>query len=636
MIFIFYFLKTWGFDGYVLSDLGAIDMMFSTHHTAQTPKDAIAQFLQAGGNMQFYDFKHIFYQHSIIKMIEDGKLEESLIDQRVKEVLHIKSKLGLFENPFVNPNEVKTFVNSKEHQQLSLEASRKSIILLKNNNTILPLDQSKKWKIGLIGPNSDVSMVGDYSGNNDCNSLTTCNYITIKEGLLSNYNNSILNLKHAWGTGIQTDKDMILIRPKYLFPNSESVQKNKNSCDGHGLYGEYFNNLNLTGVPALTRVDTQINFSWYHYSPDAPNNTIQADKFSVRWSGFLVVDIPPDIDSIKGLIGLQSNSDAVRLYLNQQLIIDSWDNGLNSTFQSSFEFESNKIYEILIEYRKLNGNEIQLGWSLFGLHGISDAVSIAKLSDIAIVCVGENEQTSGENHDQVTLNLNGKQEELIQAVYETGIPTIVVLLHGRPLTINKTASTVHAILGCFFNGQAQGQAIAEVLFGDYNPAGRLPITVPEITGQLPMYYNYKPSAAVQTYVDFPSYPLYHFGFGLSYTSFHYSSLSILPQTISLHGTTKVSFTITNNGTRSGDEVVQLYVRDKVSSVTTPVMQLQAFSRINLNPNESHLIEFNLNAQDSLWLIDRKYQKIVEPGNFTIFIGASSNDIRLKSYLLVEN
>lgn len=614
-------------------------MMFSTHHTARTPKDAIAQFLEAGGNMQFYDFKHIFYQHSIIKMIENGKLLESLINKRVKEILHIKAKLGLFDDPFVSPMDVSKYVNSMEHQNLALEAGKKSIILLKNNNQILPLAKTKKWKIGLIGPNSDVSMVGDYSGNNDCNSKTTCNYITIKEGLESKYSNSIETLKHVWGTGIQTDKDFLLVRPKYLYPTMESIFNEQNSsCLGHGLYAEYFNNLNLTGEPSLRRIDTQINFNWYHYSPDAPYNVIHADEFSVRWTGYLIPDIPHDIHSINGSIALDSGGDFVRLYLNNQLLINYWnDLNPNPIFSCNYEFKSNETYEIKIEYQKINQTTIQLYWSLFGDHGIQNAIQIAKSSDIAIVCVGENEQTSGENHDQVTLDLNGKQEQLIQSIYETGIPTIVILLQGRPLTINKTASTVDGILSCFFNGQAQGEAIANVLFGDFNPAGRLPITVPLNTGQLPFYYNYKPSAAVQTYVDFPSIPLYHFGFGLSYTSFSYSSLSISPQIISPFGSTTISFVVQNNGTRMGDEVVQLYVRDKVSSVTTPVMQLQAFSRIHdLQPSESRLIQFNINAQDALWLIDRKYQKIVEPGNFTISIGASSNDIRLKSYLLVED
>ena len=609
-------------------------MMWDTHRTATSPADSIKQFLEAGGNMQFYDFPHSFYRAAIAEMVQNGTLSEDVINQRVEDVLYVKAKLGLLDDPFVDTSEVATYVNSEAHQELALEAARKSIILLKNNNSLLPLPKNNNLKIALIGPNSDASLLGDYAGNPDSNCTTTCNYITVKEGLENWYSSSYSSLTHIWGAPVQDEGfGPLLVRPAYLYPNA-SVTPSSNCSDLHGLTGEYYNDPFLTGPPLLNRLDTQINFNWYHYSPDAPANVINAKQFSVRWTGVLSTDIPQGFGPIDGWIGMDTGGDPVRLYLNGDLVVDHWYNNLNSSTYAPYTFNTG-TYAIVIEYAKNVSTTAQLEWSLYGSNGFDMAVTAARQADVAIICVGEDENTSGENHDRVSLDLPGRQEQLIQSVCATGTPVIVVLLNGRPLSTNWTSSNVDAILECFFTGQAEGKAIAEVLFGDFNPAGRLPITVPLTVGQVPMYYNHKPSSQPSTYVDFPSTPLYHFGFGLSYTTFNYHNISIEPPIIPTNGSATVSFYITNNGTRTGDEVPQLYVTDNFSTVTTAIIQLRGYERLHgMTPGETRLVQFSLIADQHLWLINRKYQKVVEPGNFTITVGASSNDLRLIDFILV--
>jgi beta-glucosidase len=269
------------------------------------------------------------------------------------------------------------------------------------------------------------------------------------------------------------------------------------------------------------------------------------------------------------------------------------------------------------------------------IKGIKNAIKIAKKSDVAIVVVGESKEMSGEAACRTSLNLPGVQEELVKAIYETGVPVIVVLMNGRPLSISWSAEHIPAILEAWFPGIQGGNAIADVIFGDYNPGGKLPVTFPRTVGQVPIYYNHKntgrpPSSEKWTskYLDIPFTTLFPFGYGLSYTEFEYSNLQITPKKTSTDGDVKVSVDVKNVGDRKGDEVVQLYLNDVVSSVTTPVKELKGFRRITLRPNEKRTVEFTIMA-DQLSLIDLDMKRVVEPGTFEVMIGCSSEDIRLK-------
>ncbi len=275
---------------------------------------------------------------------------------------------------------------------------------------------------------------------------------------------------------------------------------------------------------------------------------------------------------------------------------------------------------------------------------LDKAVQAAAGADAAIVVLGENERfkpgglgTDGEHKDAATLELTGLQEELLRKVAATGTPTVLVLVNGRPLAVRWAEENIPAILEAWLPGEKGGQAVAEVLFGEYNPCGRLPVTVPRHAGQLPVYYNYKPSKAFSIrrtgYVDLPATGLWEFGYGLSYTDFEYSSLEIKPQQITPDEKVKVILSVKNTGEVPGTEVVQLYLRDEISSVVTPVKQLRGFRKIALGPGKHKTIEFVLSPED-LSLLDKELKRVVEPGRFEIMIGASSEDIRLRGILTV--
>ncbi len=277
------------------------------------------------------------------------------------------------------------------------------------------------------------------------------------------------------------------------------------------------------------------------------------------------------------------------------------------------------------------------------LNEIAKAKKAAKNADVAIVVVGENERyssngpTNGEHRDISTLDLTGLQEDLVRAVSESGTPTIVVLINGRPLSTRWIAEYVPAIIEPWFCGEKGGLAVADVLFGDYNPSGRLPITIPRNVGQLPCYYNYKYSKAMEiesAYVDISATPLFEFGFGLTYTSFEYGNFTITPQKIGAEGDVLISLEVSNTGDRAGYEIVQLYVNDVVSSVTRPVKELKGFEKVMLNPGEKKKVEFTL-TPEHLSFLDQNLNRIVEPGMFNVMVGSSSKDIRMKGEFEVK-
>jgi beta-glucosidase len=272
--------------------------------------------------------------------------------------------------------------------------------------------------------------------------------------------------------------------------------------------------------------------------------------------------------------------------------------------------------------------------------GFAEAVRAARDADASIVVVGENgradkgQATDGEGFDVASLDLSGVQEDLIRAVYETGKPTVVVLINGRPLSVRWVAEKIPGLVEAWLPGERGGIAVAEVLFGDYNPSGRLTITVPRSVGQLPAYYNYKPSKEYwigqgwgRRYVDMPATPLYDFGYGLSYTKFDYSNLRISPKTTGTQGEVTVMADVRNSGDRAGEEVAQLYIRDEVASVSRPVKELRGFEKVALKPGETKTVEFLL-TRDDLTMLDRSLKPVVEPGMFRVMVGHSSGDIRL--------
>ncbi|ELR22292.1 glycosyl hydrolase domain containing protein [Acanthamoeba castellanii str. Neff] len=321
------------------------------------------------------------------------------------------------------------------------------------------------------------------------------------------------------------------------------------------------------------------------------------------------------------------------LTLNGQVLVDTFANP-NSTRNVPFTFAAGAKYAVVLEFVRPNeGSYMCLQWSLIGGTQVGQnlAVKAAAAADIIIAVVGEDTRTCGETFDRPTLDLPGSQQELLEAIRAAAPnkPFIAVLLHGRPLSVNWLNDNADAIITGFYPGQAQGQAIADVLFGDYNPAGRIPVTFPQSSGQLPMFYNYKPSARknqTAIYADgTSSTPLYHFGHGLSYTQFAYSNLAISPIVILPSTVMTITLNVENVGKMAGEE---MYVRDEVSSVTTPLRSLKGFQRVGLQPGQSTTVTFSLDVTKDLVIYNRQFKWVVEPGQFTVMVGSSSNDIRL--------
>jgi beta-glucosidase len=467
--------EEWGFPGYVISDAAAVERLISDHHLAAGPAEAAKKALEAGVDIEISARGGCY--GTLAQQVREGRIAEVTLDRAVARVLRAKFLLGLFEDPCVDPDYADKICRLQEHRDLALKAAHEAIVLLKNQNNLLPLDRTKLKSIAVIGPNAATVRLGGYSS-------TPAYTVSILDGI-----------KKKLGTSVKVDY-------------------------------------------ALGCAITEGNQTWF--------------------DGKI---IPPD-----------PKLDAQR---------------------------------------------------------IAKAVALAKTADVVVVAVGDNDQTAreaGDNHlgDRDSLDLVGRQDDLVEAIVETGKPTIVVLIAGRPASIRYIAENVPAILGSWSLGQETGNAVADVLFGDYNPGGKLPITFPQNVGQLPAYYNHKPSAEGE-YLLTVNGPLFPFGWGLSYTTFKYENLRVSPEKIGLQGQTTVRVDVTNTGKVGGDEVVQMYIRDQVSSVTRPVKELKGFRRIRLAPGEAKTVEFTL-GPDALSFYNEEMRRVVEPGLFDVMVGGNSVDL----------
>jgi len=457
--------KEWGFKGFVLSDLGAIKMSMTTHQTAANPADAMAQTMNAGLDMQFYDFPHEQFFNAVTTALKTKQLTPAALDRAVSDVLRVKFMLGLFDNPYIDINLLKKVNHTAESRAVALKSAQESISLLKNENSVLPLG-SNVHSVAVIGPLAQSTYLGGYA------------------------------------------------------------------------------NKNGKGVAILDALKQRA-----------------GDRLDIKYE--------------KGY--------------SQDTIAQTED--------------------------------------------LQKAVTTVKGSDVAVVVLGEEIKEVGEGKDRANLDLNKAQSRLIEAVAKTGKPTVVVLFNGRPLCINWVAKNVPAIVESWFLGDTGGLAIADVLLGNVNPSGKLPMTFPRSVGQLPYYYNHKPSSK-HVYVDEQSSALFPFGHGLSYTTFQYSDLKIGHKIIPLNGSPEISINIKNTGKVEGTEVVQLYLRDAISSVTTPVKSLKGFQRITLKPGESGTVKFRIDNKE-LMLWNRQMKHVVEPGEFNVMIGSSSEDIRAQDSFYVK-
>jgi beta-glucosidase len=468
--------QEWGFRGYVTSDGDGLQMLIGTHHVAGNKLDAARQALAAGVD---YDLSDGSVYRTLLGQVKQGSVPESEVNLAVARVLRTKFRLGLFDNPYVDPDYAEKITNSAEHRQIALKAAQETIVLLKNEKNLLPLDLTRLKTIAVIGPNANDLHLGGYS-------RLPSHAVPILQGI----------------------RDRVGTKAKVVY--AQGCQFTAGKQDWHG---------------------------WFEDNAKLVDPATQADK-------------------------------------------------------------------------------------------IKEAVDAAKGADVAILVIGENEATNreawSEGHlgDRDSLDLLGAQNDLVKAVVETGTPTVVLLINGRPLSINYIAEHVPAILEGWYLGQEGGTAAANVLFGDVNPGGKLPITFPHSVGDLPDFYNHKPSAN-RTYAFSTRKPLFAFGYGLSYTTFKFDNLRVEPAQIQIGGTATVSVDVANTGAREGDEVPQLYIHQKLASVTRPVLQLRAFQRTTLKPGEKKTVEFTI-TPDALSMLNVDMHRVVEPGIFEIMVGPSSD------------
>jgi beta-glucosidase len=434
-------------------------------------------------------------------------------------------------------------------------------------------------------------------------------------------------VRFAQGTDIKIK--LPLISTEYLIPAGGKPGE-------HGLKGEYFKQVDCQGEPVLTRIDPILDFN---FGKSAPVPELPKDYFSVRWTGKLVAPV-----SGSYYIGGEFD-DAIRLYIDGKKIIDRTNNRNTSSDAVKIELEKGKQYDLLIEYNEQwHVSIMKLGGAAPNPDKFKEAIEAAKRSDVAVVVVGTDESVEKEGVDRADLNLPGDQEDLVKAVLQANPNTIMVMQNGGAMAINWANQHVPAIVEAWYGGEETGNAIADVLFGDYNPAGRLPMTFYESSDDLPSVSDYDIRKG-RTYM-YPKYKdekgqtketkaLYPFGFGLSYTQFTYSNLKVFPAQTDANGTISVKIDVKNTGKMLGEEVIQLYVTDKKASVQRPEKQLAAFERVSIAPNQTKTVELVVSTKDlAFWDVNKK-TFVVEPGKFKVMIGSSSKDIKASSQFVIK-
>ncbi|MBP1840037.1 glycoside hydrolase family 3 protein [Formosa algae] len=599
--------EEWGFDGFVISDAGATGGANVLHFTAANYAEATEDAVEAGLDVMFqtnYNHYPLFWE-----AYEKGMVDIKAIDEAVSRILKAKFELGLFENPYVDAKQAAVWNGHESHRALAREAASESMVLLKNSNNVLPVSQNTK-KIALIGHDVKTVRLGGYSGPGN-------NLVSMFDGVANKIGAAQIN--YAEGVSLKEENHSV-IPTKYL-----STTKDGKVVEG--LQGDYYDNITLSGTPKVKRIDKKVGFGWTLFSPD---ESLAYDWYSVRWSGQIKA---PKSGTFN--VGIEGN-DGYRMYLDGKLIIDNWKKQSYNTILKPFSFEADKSYDVKIEFYESAGNakfklvwdaEINQEWE----QQIEDAVNQAKQSDVAVVFAGIHE---GEFRDRALLALPGHQEALIKAVAATGKPTVVVLVGGSAITMANWINDVDGIIMAWYAGENGGNGFADILFGDENPAGRLPITFPVDEAQCPLYYNNKPTGRGDNYHNLTGQPLFPFGYGLSYTSFEYSNITFSKNNIASTEAIQVTCTVKNTGAVDGDEVIQLYIRDELSSVSRPIKELKGFQRVFLKAGASKIITFTLEPE-ALSMLDKDLKRVVESGDFRIMIGASSKDIRLRKILTVK-
>lgn len=495
----------WGFEGIVVSDYFSIEMLATEHMVAANKKKAGIMALEAGLDVELPETE--CYGERLLEAVHEGLVSVGVIDRAVRRHLTAKFRMGLFEDCYVRPQEVGKIFETPDQRSLAREAARKSAVLLKNEEDLLPLNKNID-SLALIGPSADSTrlLLGDY----------------------------------AYSAHVESKEDAVEI---------VTIRE---------------------GIEEKISANVDINYA----------------------RGCDIMDL--DRSGFKEAVVAASDSDVAVVVLGGK-------SGLSGMGENEGSGEDEVVDFTNVEFTR----------------------EMKATSD-----------TTGEHHDRIELGLPGVQQELLQSVYNTGTPVVLVLINGRPLSINWAAEKIPAILEAWLPGEEGGSGIADVLFGDYSPAGKLPVSIPAGVGQTPINYNRKDISHNRDYVFANNRPLYPFGHGLSYTDFSYSDLEISPEEIDSIGKVRISMKIENCGRRAGEEVVQLYIKDQIASRSRPVKELKGFAKLSLEPGQSKKVIFTLSTEQ-LAFYDRDMNLILEPGKFNVMVGSSSVDIRLKGEFTVK-
>ena len=595
--------REWSFGGHVVSDCAAIEDIHKHHRFTKTEAEASALAVKTGTDLTCgREYR------SLVQAVKDGLISEAEIDVSLKRLLRTRFRLGMFDPPeMVKYAGIPYSANdSAAHRALSLKAARESVVLLKNENRALPLSKEIKT-LAVIGPNADAPdvLLGNYNGQ-PSKSVTPLEGIRAKVSPAT----KVLYSAGMYQTGTLVE------------PVAASALATGGADSRPGLKGEYFNDSELKGEPVLVRTDAQVNFNWSSISPEP---RVKEDNFAVRWTGKLT---PPE--SGKYLLGFIGNGGA-RLVIDGQTIVEDFANRRTRTLTKEVELEGGRRYDVRVEYRE-NANHYasaRLVWAPPSAARLlrEDALSKAREADAVVMVMGLNPSVEGEEMDvraegfrggdRTDIGLPKPQEELIKAVHALGKPVVLVLLGGSALAVNWADENVPAVVEAWYPGQEGGTALADVLFGDYNPAGRLPVTFYKSVAQLPPFEEY--GMAGRTYRYFKGEPLYPFGHGLSYTRFKYDKLKLGAGRVKAGDGLRLSVDVQNVGDRAGDEVVQLYLTDVAASAPVPTRSLAGLARVRLKPGERRSISFSL-APAQMSVIDDKGRRVVEPGEFLVSVG----------------
>jgi beta-glucosidase len=595
--------RQWGFRGVMMSDWGA------THSTAAA--------LNAGLDLEMPDGQFLNAE-KVKKALAAGELKEATIDEAVRRQLRVQAAMGWLDKPLD-----KGALDTPEHRALNREAAAAGLVLLKNDRGVLPLDKSKLKTIAVLGPNAATARTGGGGSAlvDPIYSVSPLDGIKAKVGVAA---------KVEYAPGATFPGDLKPVPASALKPPAGRSEK-------EGLLAEYFDNAEFKGEPVLVRVDPQVAFVWAQGGPAGLN---RVDYFSARWTGRIVAP-----ETGRYSLGVASD-DGSRLYLDGKLLVDNWGQHGLLMKSATVDLTAGEAHDVKIEMYELGGDAgAVLGWQKVEGDPIDVAVAKAKTADVALLFVGHTVDIESEGADRETLDLPANQLRLLQAVAKANPNTVVVLTSGAAVLMGSWLGSVPVVVEAWFAGSETGNAVADVLFGDVNPSGKLPTTFPRRWEDAAAYGHYPGKDGVVKYAEgidvgyrwfdkkglAPEFP---FGYGLSYTTFAYRDLTVSP----VPGKPReyeARFFVKNTGSRDGAEVAQLYVRDAISSLERPIQELKGFQRVALKAGEEKEVRLALDESSLAFYDPAKKAWVVEPGELEVRVGASSRDIRLKATVTVQ-